>query len=145
MESRRAQRISEALREELAELVGYELKDPRLVGVTVTEAHVSPDGRHVRVLVALRGPEAERRGALEALEHARNHLRNQVAGRLRLFRAPEIHFEEDSFEGSEGRIEQLLKRIHKSSGHAPTTAGVEPAPVPNEAVPEPKKENFPKK
>jgi ribosome-binding factor A len=144
MESRRAQRISETLREELAELVGYELKDPRLVGVTVTEAHLSPDGRHVHVLVALRGSEAEHRSALDALEHARNHLRREVASRLRLFRAPEIHFAEAS-KGSEDRIEQLLKRIHKSTARAPAREGVEQAPVPGEAVQEPKKEDFPKK
>ncbi len=119
MESRRAQRISEALREELAELVGYELNDPRLVGVTVTECHLSPDGRHARVLVALRGPEPERRGALEALDHARSYLRGQVATRLRLFRAPELHFDEDDSAGGENRVDQLLKRIHKAGRRAP--------------------------
>lgn len=132
MESRRAQRVSEALREELAELVGYELQDPRLIGVTVTGCHLSPDGRHAQVLVALRGPEHERRGALEALEHARNHLRRQVASRLRLFRAPELHFVEDTAGGGENRIEELLKRIHKTAGRTGgPPAGDTPKPEPS--------------
>ena len=121
MESRRAQRVAEALREELAELVGYELQDPRLVGVTVVEAMLAPDGRHARILVVVRGDQAERRGALEALEHAANYLRHQVAVRLRLFRAPELHFEEDTAEGGETRIDQLLKRIHKNADKAART------------------------
>jgi ribosome-binding factor A len=125
MESRRAQRVSEALREELAELVGYELQDPRLIGVTVIECHLSPDGRRAQVAVALRGPEQERRGAIEALERAKHHLRRQVASRLRLFRAPELHFVEDTAGGGESRIDQLLKRIHKTAGRA---AGSPPEP-----------------
>jgi ribosome-binding factor A len=151
MESRRAQRVSEALREELIELVGYELQDPRLIGVTVTEAHLSPDGRHARVLVALRGPEPERRGALAALEHAKILLRRHLATRLRLFRAPELHFEEDASVGGENRIEQLLKRIHKTAARSRATAD-ETAPEPESgdsasprSVDTKKSENFPNK
>jgi ribosome-binding factor A len=140
MESRRAQRVAEALREELAELVGYELQDPRLVGVTVVEAMLTPDGRHARISVIVGGDAAERRGALEALEHAANYLRRQVAVRLRLFRAPELHFEEDPAAGGETRIDQLLKRIHKAAdkacrpgaGHPQSAALPEPASEPAE-------------
>jgi hypothetical protein len=39
----RAQRISEALRTELAEMISFELADPRVDGVLVNEVHVSPD------------------------------------------------------------------------------------------------------
>jgi ribosome-binding factor A len=113
MESRRAQRLSEALRQELAELIEYELEDPRLVGTTVTGAHLTPDGRHVQVVVAGPGDPEARRLALEALEHAGNYLRRAVAGRLRLFRAPEIHFEEAGASGQD-RVSELLDRIRKN-------------------------------
>jgi ribosome-binding factor A len=113
MDERRSRRLSEALREELAELIEYELKDPRLAGVTVTEAHMAPDGRHVRVVVALAGDAAERDRAMDALNHAANYLRRTVAVRLRLFRAPELHFEEAGEAGA-GRIEELLDRIRKN-------------------------------
>lgn len=151
MESRRAQRVSEALREELIELVGYELEDPRLIGVTVTEAHLSPDGRHARVLVALRGPEPERRGALAALDRAKTLLRRHLATRLRLFRAPELHFEEDASVGGEARIDQLLKRIHKNAARSrPAADEARPASEPGDsasprAVDTQKAENFPEK
>ena len=38
MDERRTLRVSEAVREELAELIGFELDDPRLAAVDVTEA-----------------------------------------------------------------------------------------------------------
>jgi ribosome-binding factor A len=114
MDARRAQRVSEALREELAELIGYELQDPRLAPVTVTGVHLSPDGRHARVIVLLPDQPEEHRQALAALDHASPYLRRQVAARLRLFRAPELHFEEDAAGAGEGRIEELLRRVRKA-------------------------------
>jgi len=108
----RAERITEALREELAELIGYELSDPRIGSATVTEVQVSPDKKHavVRVAVAADSDAAE---TLAALEHARPFLRRQLAARLTLFRIPELHFEADVSTTLGGRMEHLLKRIHK--------------------------------
>ena len=49
----RAQRVSEALRIELTEMVGYELADPRVEGVQVTEVHVGPDLKKAKVMVSI--------------------------------------------------------------------------------------------
>ncbi len=112
MDPHRTERLSEALREELAELIEYELEDPRLAGVTVTEAHLGPDGRHLRVTIAASGDETQRHHALEALQHAAGYLRRTVASRLRLYRAPEIHFQEA--DQGESRVAELLDRIRKN-------------------------------
>jgi ribosome-binding factor A len=114
MDPRRAQRISEALREELAEIVEYELADPRLAGASITEALLTPDGRHARISVLVRGGEREQREALEALDHARHYLRRELSGRLRLFRVPDLLFEPDTSAGAAGRVEELLKRVRKN-------------------------------
>jgi ribosome-binding factor A len=116
MDERRTLRVSEALREELCEIIGFETEDPRLLAVEVTEAHVSSDGRHATVKVAVRGPESERRASLAALEHARHYLRHELAGRLGLRHVPELHFQADRNDGVEGRIEFLLRRAKKSRG-----------------------------
>ena len=57
MDERRTLRVSEAVREELTEIIGFELDDPRLLDVDVTEVHVSPDSRHATVKIAARGDE----------------------------------------------------------------------------------------
>jgi ribosome-binding factor A len=112
MDSRRAERLSEALREELSELIEYELQDPRLALVTVTGAHLTPNGRHLLVTAAVKGEPAERQIAIQALEHAAAYLRRAVASRLRLFRAPEIHFQPEGPGGD--RVGELLDRIRKN-------------------------------
>jgi ribosome-binding factor A len=113
MPQHRTQRISEALREELTEMIGYELSDPRVASATVTGLEVSPDKRHALVRVRVdQGADASE--ALAALEHAASFLRREVARRLELFRVPELNFEADIATELGGRMDQLLKRIKKA-------------------------------
>ena len=114
MEQHRAERVSETIREELTEIIGYELSDPRIGSVDVTEVVVSPDMRHARIRVHLaNNDDDDRQGTLEALEGARHYLRRELASRLRLYRFPELHFEADLGTANVERIEQLLKRARK--------------------------------
>jgi ribosome-binding factor A len=108
----RTERISEALREELSELISYELSDPRIGFATVTAVEVSPDKRHAFVRIGVpEGSDSEQ--AIAALEHARQFLRHQLAARLEIFRIPELHFEADVATQLGGRMDQILKRIKK--------------------------------
>ena len=116
MEGHRAQRVSEALREELGEMISYELSDPRIGDTTVTEVLVSPDMRHAQVRLHMGDENTEAQtSTIEALNHARPFLRRKLAERLNLFRLPELHFESDvSAGGGQDRMEYLLKRIRRS-------------------------------
>ena len=109
-------RVSEAVREELSELIGFETADPRLLSVEVVEAHVSPDGKHASVKVAVRGGEREQRESMAALEHAAGFLRHELAVRLSLRYVPELHFAQDRNPDVDSRIDFLLKRAQKSRG-----------------------------
>ncbi len=113
MDPYRTQRVSEAIREENSEIIGYEMADPRLGMVDVTEVMVTPDKRHARVRLHLGGDEKSQADALVALGGARHYLRRELASRLRLYRTPELLFEADLEAGHQGRLEQLLKRVRK--------------------------------
>ncbi|HUA21814.1 MAG TPA: 30S ribosome-binding factor RbfA [Bryobacteraceae bacterium] len=108
----RTERIAEALREELSELISYELSDPRIGSATVTDVQVSPDKRHAFVRVRVEDG-ANSQSAIAALEHAGHFLRHELAARLELFRVPELHFQADIATELGGRMDQLLKRIKK--------------------------------
>ena len=116
MDERRTLRVSEAVREELAEIIAFESDDPRLLGVEVVEANVSPDGRHATVRVAVRAAEQQQRDAMAALEHARHYFRHELATRLSLRHVPELHFDLDRNPDVESRIDFLIKRAKKSRG-----------------------------
>jgi ribosome-binding factor A len=112
MTDHRTERISEALREELSELVAYELTDPRVALATVTDVQVSPDKKHAFVRVGIPA-DGDKQQTLAALEHAGGFLRKELALRLGLFRVPELHFESDIATDLGGRMEHLLKRVKK--------------------------------
>lgn len=116
MDERRTLRVSEAVREELSELIGFETADPRLLAVEVVDVHVYPDGKHAAIRVAIRGTEREQKVSLAALEHASGFLRHELASRLSLRHVPELHFSQDHNPDVESRIDFLLKRAKKSRG-----------------------------
>ncbi len=116
MDERRTLRVSEAVREELTEIIGFETEDPRLLAVEVVDTQVSPDGRHASVKVAIRGTEREKKESLEALDHARHYLRHELASRLDLRHVPELHFDMAKDPDVESRIDFLLRRAKKSRG-----------------------------
>lgn len=116
MDERRTRRVSEAVREELMELIGFEMQDPRLLPVEVSHVNLSPDGRHAHVLIGVRGGEKAERDAFAALDHARHYLRHELARRLSLRRVPELHFEADAAPERGDRIEILLARARKIRG-----------------------------
>jgi ribosome-binding factor A len=112
MEEHRARRVSEAVKEELAELIGFEMDDPRLATVNVTNAEVSSDMRTAHVKVAIEGGKEKK--ALEALEHAKGFLKHELAARLNLRRVPDLHFAADTHPDAESRIDFLLRRAKRT-------------------------------
>lgn len=108
---RRPERLAETLREEIIEIVGFELEDPRVHTVTVTEVVVSDNLRDAKVFVLVEGDEAEIKDALIALQHAATYIRQQLALNLNLRHAPRIHFARDTVEEKAARVEELLDSL----------------------------------
>lgn len=110
---RRPERVAEMLKEEISEIVGYELEDPRLHTATVTDVRVSDNLRDARVFVMVEGTEDEIQTALVALRHAAPYVRKQVGFALNLRHAPEIHFVRDTIEEQAARVDLLLNDIER--------------------------------
>lgn len=111
---RRPERVAEQLREEIIEIVGYELDDPRLIAVTVTDVRVSDDKRDAKVYVTVQGSETAIREAMKALHNAENFVRGQLALSLNLHHAPHIHFVRDTIEEKAGRVDEILQKLNLS-------------------------------
>jgi ribosome-binding factor A len=108
---RRAEKLAETVREEIVQIVGYELEDPRVASVTVTDVRLSENLRDARVFVTAEGTEEERTAALKALVKAAPYVRRQLGLALNLRYTPEIHFVRDTVEESAVRVEQLLTEL----------------------------------
>ena len=108
---RRPERLAESLKEEISEVVGFELDDPNLQNATVTDVEVAPDMRDAKVYVLVTGEEAEIKRTLRDLQHAAGFVRQQVALNLDLRFAPHIHFARDTAEENAARVGKLLNEL----------------------------------
>src|SRR2546423_5434819 len=96
-DNRRAERVAEGIREQVASFLNEGAKDPRIKGlVTVTGVDITPDLRRARVFVSVLGSEDERKSTFEGLESLAAHLRSRVSKALRLRFAPEFEFRADA-------------------------------------------------
>ncbi len=110
---RRPERVADILRDEISQIVGYELEDPRITMVTVTDVRLSENLKTARVYVTVAGNEEEHELALAALRKAAPYVRKQVGISLNLPRTPEIHFVRDRVEEEGERVDKLLDKIER--------------------------------
>ncbi len=110
---RRSERVADILRDEISQIVGYELEDPRITMVTVTDVRLSENLKAARVYVTVAGTEEEHKLALAALHKAAPYVRKQVGLALNLPRTPEIYFVRDRVEEEGERVDQLLDKIER--------------------------------
>jgi ribosome-binding factor A len=85
----RSSRVAEQMRRELADLLQFEVKDPRIGMVTVTEVEVTGDMAHAKIFYSAKA------GTLElqaGLEKSSGFLRSQLAKRMLLRTVPQLHF-----------------------------------------------------
>lgn len=104
----RKERLDELLRRELETIISYEMDDPRLENITVTEVDVARDLQMVRVYVGLLEGSQGERNVLEGLERARGYIRNQIAGRVQLRRLPDLVFRIDHSLQQGQRVDAIL-------------------------------------
>jgi ribosome-binding factor A len=118
-DSRRAERIAEAIRAEVATFLRDGAKDPRLVGfVTVTGVEMPRDLRRAVVYVSVMGTDTERTSTLEGLNSLAAHLRPRVGRALRLRLAPDLVFKLDESVQRAARIDTLLNQVRAESRSA---------------------------
>ncbi len=108
----RHERVAGSLRRELAVLIDRDLKDPRLVGITVSDVEVSRDISHAKVYVNARS-EDDVEAVMSALKNAAGYLRRQAGKVLRLRSVPELHFIYDDSIERGSRIDELLNKANR--------------------------------
>lgn len=107
--SRRTDRVADAVRQAIAELLLRDVKDPRIGMITITGVRMSPDLRHARVFFSRLGDAAEREQSLAGLRSASGFFRSHVTKMLGLRVAPEIVFEFDPGLEHAERMSRLLR------------------------------------
>jgi ribosome-binding factor A len=93
----RGLRVADQIQRDLAEIVAYELKDPRVGMITITEVQVTPDYAHAKVFFTmLNDDKVAIQQTVEGLDKASGYIRGQLGRRLTIHTLPQLHFVHDS-------------------------------------------------
>ena len=108
----RTQRIADRIQEVLSEMLIYDIADPRLSGISVTDVTVDRELAYAEIYVsALEGGERSQE-ILSGLEHAKGYLRKELAQHIDLRVFPRLRFHWDpTFDRAE-RIEQIMASLN---------------------------------
>lgn len=110
MASRRVLRVAQMVKQEVSNIILFELKDPRVHSVTVTNVEMPVDLRSAKVFVSIMGGERDIKVVLNSLNHACKHIQNVVSRNLELRYVPAIQFIEDESIKKSIRISNLIKK-----------------------------------
>lgn len=108
----RPERVAEAIKREVADILKTRMRDPRLASlISVTDVEVTNELSVARVYVSVLESDAERERTLAALQSASGYVRHELAPRLGLREVPEIRFLHDTSIEHGARVEELLRKL----------------------------------
>jgi ribosome-binding factor A len=109
----RGLRVADQIQRDLAEIIAFELKDPRVGMITITEVQVTPDYAHAKVFFTMLSDERDAiNNTVAGLSKAAGFIRSQLGRRLTIHTLPELHFLYDT---STARGIQLSKLIDEAN------------------------------
>jgi ribosome-binding factor A len=120
----RSQRIADRIREELSEMLIFDVNDPRLVGVSITDVTVDRELAYAEVYVSSLGGSESAPEVLAGFEHASGYLRSELTHRVDLRLFPQLRFHWDPTPERAENIEKLLDMIKDDN---PAGAEIDPA------------------
>ena len=101
----RSHRVAEQMQRELAQLLQFEIKDPRVGMITITQVEVTGDMAHAKIFYsAAAASDAIQQG----LEKSAGFLRTQIAKRMLLRTVPQLHFVYDASIDNGMKMAQLI-------------------------------------
>lgn len=111
----RAQRVADQIQKDLSELIAFEVKDPRVGMITLTEVQLTPDYAHAKIFFTTLNdkPEAVAQ-TLDGLAKASGFLRAQLGKRLHIHTLPQLHFLHDSSTARGMELSNLIDQANAS-------------------------------
>jgi len=106
---RRPARVADAIRNEIATLILYQVKDPALLGLTVVRVEVSNDIKRAKIYYAC-DPDMEKK-VRQGLNRAKGFMRSHLAKVLQMKYVPELIFHSDPGPTHAERMEQIFQEI----------------------------------
>ena len=96
---KRSDRISDLIKVEISNILSFEVKDPRVRGITILRVELSSDMKNSFIFFSSDNSfnDLDSEEILVGLEKAKGFIRKKLSNNLNLRRTPEIFFKEESY------------------------------------------------
>ena len=111
----RALRVGEQIRRELATLIRYTIKDPRVKNISISEVVVSADLSSAKVFYIPFADISDIANLQAGLQSSAPFLRKELGKLLHIRAVPQLNFIYDDSEERSARLEQLIAQQSPSS------------------------------
>jgi ribosome-binding factor A len=108
---KRADRVSDLLKEEISQLLLREVKDPHIGFITITDVEVSKDLHVAKVYYTILGDKKQLSESAQALNRVSRFIKRQLGKRLRMRYIPDIIFRYDYSLEYGDKIDHILSRL----------------------------------
>ncbi len=111
----RGLRVADQIQRDLAEIISFELKDPRIGMITITEVQLTPDYAHAKVFFTLLLDKPEQiKNNVDGLNSAAGFIRNLLGKRLHIHTLPMLHFVHDTSTSRGMEMSLLIDEANKT-------------------------------
>ena len=113
MDFKRADRVGDQVRAELADIILRKMRDPRVGFVTITKVELSDDLKNAKVFVSVLGDQKQKKDSLKGLRSAVHFIRGELGRRLKLRYMPELVFVLDESIEKGARMLDILRKLEE--------------------------------
>ena len=110
--TRRAERVSNLIRQEICELLQEQVNDPRLSGlISVTKVETSSDLKQAKIYISVIDQHQNKYQILQGFKSASGYFRRELSRRLILRFIPELSFAFDDSIEHGAKVLKLIEQV----------------------------------
>lgn len=113
--STKSDKIAGLIQRNISEIIQFDLKDPKVGFITITDAQVTNDLSYAKIFVSFLGANARKEAGLKALERSKGYLRSELSKRLSTRKVPELIFVLDESLEKGNRIDNIINDMNKKA------------------------------
>lgn len=109
------ERFDQILLKEIADILRFDLKNPNLGFVTVTDVQSTNDLSQAKVFVSFLGKQERNDAGMKVLNQSKGFIRSTLAKRLKVRKMPELIFVQDRSLEQGNKIDRIISDINKKA------------------------------
>ncbi|MBI5473723.1 MAG: 30S ribosome-binding factor RbfA [Ignavibacteriae bacterium] len=114
----RTERVASLVKEEIGSILSREYSSTEYGFITVTDVRMSPDLKIAKIYFSIFGAPEKQAATMKMLEEQKQHIRGEVAHRVRLKFAPALQFYHDTTMDEVDKINKLINKIHSDDNES---------------------------